>query len=69
MEKWAYALVRALKSFRVYILQYKVIAYVPSNIVKEILMQLDSHWKRTRWVFHIQEYESEIKPTKLIKGH
>ena len=34
MEKQAYALVKALKDFRVYILHSHIIAYVPSNVVK-----------------------------------
>jgi hypothetical protein len=36
MEKQAYALVKALKDFRVYVLHSKIIAYVPSSSVKEI---------------------------------
>jgi hypothetical protein len=38
MEKQAYALVKALKAFRTYILQSKIIAYVPSAAVKDILI-------------------------------
>jgi hypothetical protein len=34
LEKQAYAMVKALKSFRTYVLHSKVIAYVPTNIVK-----------------------------------
>jgi hypothetical protein len=39
MEKKAYALVKSLKDFRVYVLHSKVVAYVPSASVKEILIQ------------------------------
>lgn len=46
IEKQSYALVRVLKSFIVYILYSKVIAYVPSGSIKEILMQPDSDGKR-----------------------
>jgi hypothetical protein len=38
MKKWAYALVKALKYFRVYVFHSKVISYVPSASVKEILI-------------------------------
>jgi hypothetical protein len=38
MEKQAYALVKALKAFRIYVLHSKIIAYVPSASVKEILI-------------------------------
>lgn len=67
MEKQDYALVRALKSFRVYIFHSKIVAYVPNTIVKEILIQLDSDGKRVRWIAKILEYDLEINPTKLVK--
>jgi hypothetical protein len=68
MEKQSYALVKALKYFRVYVLHSRIIAYVPSNIMKEILNHLDIDGKRGKWIAKIQEYDLEIKPTKLIKG-
>ena len=37
MEKQAYALVKALKIFRIYVLHSKILAYVPSSAAKEIL--------------------------------
>ena len=39
MEKQAFALVKAIKDFRVYILYSHVIAYVPNAVVKDILTQ------------------------------
>ena len=42
--------------------------YVPTGAVKDILVQGDSEGKRGKWITNIQEYEMEIKPTKLIKG-
>jgi hypothetical protein len=68
MEKQAYALVKALKAFRVYVLHSKVTAYVPSASVKDILVQPDIDGKRGRWIAKILEFDLEIKPTKLIKG-
>jgi hypothetical protein len=41
LEKQAYALIKSLKAFRVYILQAKVIAFVPSSSVKDVLIQPD----------------------------
>ena len=67
MEKHAYALIKALKDFRVYILHSHTIAYVPNIIVKDILSQ-DPDGKRGKWIAVILEYDLEIKPTKLIKG-
>lgn len=67
MEKQSYALVMELKSFKVYMLHSKVIEYVPSNTIREILMQTDSDGKKGRWIPKILEYDLEIKPTKLVK--
>ena len=68
MEKQAFALVRSLKHFRIYIGYSRIIAYVPHSAVKDILAQQDCLGPRGRWVSKIQEYDLEIKPTKLIKG-
>jgi hypothetical protein len=68
MEKQAYALVKSLKHFRVYVGYSKIVGYVPHAIVKDILSQQDCLGVRGKWVSKIQEYDLEIKPTKLIKG-
>jgi hypothetical protein len=68
MEKHAYALVKALKYFRVYVLHSKIISYVPSNNVKDMLVQPDNEGKRGKWIENLLEYDVELKPTKLIKG-
>ena len=68
MEKQAYALVKALKYFRVYILHSHIIAHVPSAAVKRILTQPDPEGRRAKWIATLLEYDIKIKPTKLIKG-
>jgi hypothetical protein len=68
MEKQAYAMVKALKAFRTYVLHSKVIAYMPTSSVKDILVQPDNDGKRGRWLAKIQEFDLEVKPTKLVKG-
>jgi hypothetical protein len=68
MEKKAYALVKSLKYFKVYVFHSKVTAYVPSAYVKDILVQPDIDGRRGRWIARILEFDLEIKPTKLIKG-
>jgi hypothetical protein len=68
MEKQAYALVKALKAFRVYVLHSKIIAYVPSASVKDILIQPDIDGRRSKWIAKILEFDLEINPTKLVKG-
>ena len=51
-----------------YVLQSHITAYVPTAAVKDILIQGDSEGKRGRWIVKIQEYDLDIRPTKLIKG-
>jgi hypothetical protein len=68
LEKQAYAMVKSLKGFKTYVVHSKVIAYVPTNVVKEILVQPDSDRKRGRWLAKIQEFDLEVKLTKLVKG-
>jgi hypothetical protein len=68
MEKHAYAMVKSLKAFRTYVLHSKIIAYVPSSSVKDILVQPDNDGRRGRWLAKIQEFDLEVKPTKIIKG-
>ena len=60
-------MVKALKAFRVYVLHSKIIAYVPSASVKDILIQPDIDGRRSKWIAKILEFDLEIKPTKLIK--
>jgi len=69
LEKQAYALIKALKYFRVYLLHSKIIAYVPNSAIRDILVQPDNEGKRGKWIAKLLEYDVDIKPTKLIKGH
>jgi hypothetical protein len=41
---------------------------VPYPAVKDVLSQQDFLGTRGKWVSKIQEYDLEIKPTKIIKG-
>ena len=68
MEKWDFAFIRALKEFRVYIMQSHILAFVPNSVVKDILTQPDPDGRRGRWIDVLLEYDLEIGPTKLIKG-
>ena len=58
MEKHAYALVKELKSFKVYILHSKIIDYVPNISMKDILMKPDSEGKRGKWIAKILEKDN-----------
>ena len=68
MEKQAFALIKDLKDFRVYIIHSHIIAYVPSVAVKDILTQPDPEGRRAKWIVVLLEYDLEIKHTKIIKG-
>ena len=68
LEKQVYALVKALKAFRTYVLHSQILAYVPNSAVKDMLVQSDVEGKRGKWIAKIQEYDLDVKPTKLVKG-
>eukprot|EP00253_Pinus_taeda_P012658 PITA_12658 len=53
MEKQAYALVKAIKDFRIYILYSHVITYVPNAVVKDILTQEGLEGRRGKWIASI----------------
>jgi len=67
MENQGYALVKALKDFRVYVLHSHVISYVPNVVMKDILTQTALEVRTRRWITVIIEDLAEIKPTMLIK--
>ena len=50
LEKKAYALVKSLKFFRIYVLHSKVISYVPNATVKDVLIQHDNEGNRGKWL-------------------
>eukprot|EP00253_Pinus_taeda_P033421 PITA_33421 len=68
IEKQAYALIKPLKAFRVYILHSKIITYVPSAAIKDVLTQPDADGRRAKWIAKLIEFNIELKPTKLVRG-
>eukprot|EP00253_Pinus_taeda_P001921 PITA_01921 len=38
------------------------------NSIKDVLVQIDPKGRQAKWIAASQEYDMEIKPTKLIKG-
>ena len=62
-------MIKALKYFRIYILHSHVVTYVPSSVVNSILTQPDPEGRGAKWIAVILEYDIEINPTKVIKGH
>ena len=68
IEKQAYALIKSLKTFKIYILHAKVLAYVPSAAMKYVLTRPNIDGKRAKWLSKLIEFDIEVKPTKLVKG-
>jgi hypothetical protein len=68
MENQAYDFVKGLAHFRPYFWNVRIIAYVSHPMVKEILIQNDSNGIEGRWIANIQEYDLEVRPTKLFRG-
>lgn len=70
MEKHAYAMVRALKNFRFYILHSHSVIYVPYFVVKSILTQQEVGCNnRGAWIEKVQDYDNKIKPTRIVRGN
>ena len=61
-------MVKALKAFKAYVLHSKIIAYVPTSSVKYILLQPNRDGRRGQCLSKIQEFDLEVKSTKLVKG-
>ena len=68
LQNQAFALIKTLKDFRVYIIHSHSVAYVPSAVVNDILTQLDPEGRRAKWIAILLKYDLEIKYTKVIKG-
>lgn len=70
IEKHAYAVVKALKFFRFYILHSHSVIHVPDVAVKSVLTQQDVGCNnRGVWIAKVKEYDIDIKPTKLVRGN
>ena len=61
-------MIKSLEHFRICIGYSTIIGYVPRASVKDIVFQQDCLGIRGKWVSKIQEYDLDIRPTKLIKG-
>eukprot|EP00253_Pinus_taeda_P030331 PITA_30331 len=67
IEKQAYALIKSLMAFRIYIVNSKAIVYVPSASVNDVLTQPNIDGKRAKWIVKFIALNIEVKPTKLVK--
>lgn len=68
MDKQAYALIKSLKYFRVFVLHSHITSYVLDFVIRSILIQPSSDGRRGKWIAKVLEFDLEIMPTKPIKG-
>ena len=68
VDKQAYVVFKAIKHFRPYLLKSKTNVIVPFPAVRNLLVQKDLGEKTANWVTAVQEYDLEIKPSKIVRG-
>eukprot|EP00253_Pinus_taeda_P026474 PITA_26474 len=64
----AYAVFKAIKYFRPFLLKTHTKIIVPFPAVRNLLVKKDVGEKRANWVTALQEYDIEIKPTNIVRG-
>jgi hypothetical protein len=68
VEKQAFAVYKAIKHYRPFLLKAHTKVIVPFSAVRQLLVQRELGEKRANWVTTLQEYDLEIKPAKIVKG-
>eukprot|EP00253_Pinus_taeda_P011751 PITA_11751 len=64
----AFAVYKAIKHYRPFLLKAHTKVIVPFSAVKQLLIQRELGEKRANWLTTLQEYDLEIKPTKIVRG-
>eukprot|EP00253_Pinus_taeda_P015172 PITA_15172 len=68
VEKQAFAIYKAVKHYRPFLLKAHTKVIVPFSSVRQLLIQKELGEKRANWVTTLQEYDIEIKPAKMVRG-
>ena len=68
MDKQAYAVFKAVKQFRPYILKNQTKVIIPHPAVRSLFVQKELGERRGNWVTALQEYDLEFKPASIVKG-
>ena len=68
IDKQAYAVYKDVKHFKPCILKSHTKVVVSHPLVRSVLVQKEVGGKRGNWITTLQEYDLEIKPTRLMKG-
>ena len=68
VDKQAYAMFKAVKQFRPYILKNRTKVIVPHPAVRSLFVQKELGERRGNWVTALQEYDLEFKLASIVKG-
>ena len=68
VDKQAYAVFKAVKKIRPYILKNRTKVIVPHPAVRSLFVQKELGETRGNWVTTLQEYDLKFKPTSIVKG-
>ena len=68
VDKQAYAMFKAVKQFRPYILKNRTKVIVPHPAVRSLFVQKELGERRGNWMTSLQEYDLEFKPATIVKG-
>jgi hypothetical protein len=68
IDKQSYAVYKAIKHFRSYILKNHTKVIVTHPAVRSMFTQQEMGERRGNWMEVVQKFDLDIKPTKLVKG-
>jgi hypothetical protein len=68
IDQHAYAIFKAVKHFRSYLLKSKTKVIVPYPFIGNLLVQKELGEKRVNWMTLLQEYDLEITPAQIVRG-
>jgi hypothetical protein len=68
IDKQAYAMNKAVKHIRSYILKNHTKIIVPQPAVRSLFTQKEMGERIGNWMVVVQEFDLDIKPAKLVKG-
>jgi hypothetical protein len=68
VDRQAYAVFKAVKHFRSYLLRSRTKIVVPYPAVRNLLVKKELGEKRANWVTSLQEFDLEITPAQIVRG-
>jgi hypothetical protein len=68
VDKKSYAIFKVFKHFRPYSLKSKTKAIILHPVVGNLLVQRDLGDKRDNWMTYLQEYDLDIRSSKIVRG-